>query len=303
LEGGAAGMKVQADAMRNFITTASTEVKQEENPLGHIPIIEYRYNSTNMAAPEPAISLLDQINNIQSNRCDGIEQFIQSIAVAVNCQFDQNTTADDIRRAGMILLRSVGENKADFKILSEQLDQSQTQMLVDDLYDKVLTICAMPAQSRAGRGTYDSTGQAAIFNNGWEQAAACARNTEDLFKESNRLFDRIFVDILKRKGLLDISLVDFELNFVRNETAGVQSKAQALQTMLAAGMAPVLAFAKSGISNDPVSDVKQSEPYLKMVWGDTRRADQVEEQTNGQGEARINESDNNNGENVSGGSA
>ena len=274
----------------------------ENNPLGNIPIIEYRYNSVNMGAFESAIYLLDAINNVQSNRIDGVEQFIQSIAVAVNCQFEDDVTADKIRKAGMIALRSVGENKADFRILSEELDQQQTQTLVDDLYDQVYTLCAMPTQAKQGRGTYDSTGQAAIFNNGWEQAASCARNTEDLFKISNRRFDEIFVSILKKKGLLDIKLIDFELNFVRNETAGMQSKAQALQTLLAAGLHPEIAFGRSGISNDPVADVKMSEKYLKMVWGDPDKADEVEEQTNGQGEAQIIESDNNNGENVIGGS-
>lgn len=273
----------------------------EENPLGNIPIIEYRYNSVNMGAFESVIYLLDAINNVQSNRIDGVEQFIQSIAVAVNCQFEDDVTADKIRKAGMIALRSVGENKADFRILSEELDQQQTQTLVDDLYDQALRICSMPTTTKGGRSTSD-TGSAVIFRDGWEQAAASARNTEDLFKKSNRLFDRIFTDILRKKGILNIKLVDFELDFVRNETANVQSKAQAMQTMLAAGLHPEIALSKSGISNDPVADVKMSEKYIKMIWGDPDKADEVEEQTNGQGEAEIIESDNNNGENVMGGS-
>ena len=301
LRGGASGQKTRAQEYAAYETIASTVERVDANVLGHIPIIEYRYNSVNMGAFESVISLLDEINNVQSNRCDGVEQFIQSIAVAVNCQFDDNVTADSIRKAGMIALRSVGENKADFRILSEELDQQQTQTLVDDLYDQALRICSMPTTTKGGRSTSD-TGQAVIFRDGWEQAAASARNTEDLFKESNRRFDEIFTDILRRKGLLDISLVDFELNFVRNETAGVQSKAQAMQTMLAAGMAPELAFAKSGISNDPVADVKMSKKYLEMIWGNPDEVIETEEKTNGQGEAEIIETDNNNGENVSGGS-
>ena len=273
----------------------------EVNPLGAIPIIEYRYNSVNMASFEAVVPLLDAINNVQSNRIDGVEQFIQSIAVAVNCQFEDDVTADKIRKAGMIALRSVGENKADFKILSEELDQQQTQTLVDDLYDQALRICSMPTTTKGNRSTSD-TGTAVIFRDGWEQAAASARNTEDLFKQSNRRFDEIFTSILRVKGLLDIKLVDFELNFVRNETANVQSKAQAMQTMLAAGMHPELAFAKSGISNDPVSDIKMSDKYLKMIWGDPDKADKVEEETTGKGEAEIIETDNDNGENATGGS-
>lgn len=267
----------------------------EVNRLGHIPIIEYRYNSVNMGAFEPVITILDAINNIQSNRVDGVEQFIQSIAIAVNCQFDDDTTAADIRKAGMIALKSIGENKADFKILSEELDQEQTETLVNDLYEQALRICSMPLTTKGGRSTSD-TGSAVIFRDGWEQAGSAARNTEDLFKESNRYFDEILIDVLRTKGIVDVKAIDFKLNFVRNETANIQSKAQSLQTMLAAGMAPELAFAKSGISNDPVSDVKISDKYLRMIWGDPDKADAVEEQTDGQGEAVIIEEDNNNGE-------
>lgn len=298
LEGGASQAKTSD--WKNYSTQATNIVKVETNTLRHIPIIEYRYNSVNMGSYEACLPILDAISDIQSNRADGVAQFIQSIIVAVNCQFEEGTTANKIKEAGMIALSSIGENKADFKVLSEELNQEQTQTLIDNLYDEAMQICAMPTQTRGGRGTYDSTGAAAIFNNGWEQAASAARNTEDLFKESNRYFDEILVDVLKRKSILDIKPIDFELNFVRNETANVQSKAQAAQTMLAMGMHPELAFKKSGLSNDPVSDVKMSEKYLKLIWGDPDEAIKAEESGNGQGEAVVIEEDNNNGENAEG---
>ena len=281
LKGSYLGMSVTNDDLGRpmYQTMANEVLAVEPNLLRHIPIIEYRYNSVNMGAFEGVCSMLDAINEVQSARIDGVDQFIQSLAIAVNCEFPDDTTVEDIRRAGMIALRSVGENKADFKILSEELNQDQTQTLVDNLYDQTLRICAMPTATKQGRGTYDSTGQAAIFNNGWEQAAACARNTEDLFRQSNAYFDEILVDVLKRKGLLDISPIDFELNFVRAETANIQAKAQACQTMLASGFAPELAFKKSGISNDPVSDVRMSEKWIRMIWGnpdDPQSKDNVE---------------------------
>lgn len=293
LSGAVTGRKTTPYPQYNAIANSidGTEI----NRVGHIPIIEYRYNSVNMAAFEPVITILDAINNVQSNRLDGVEQFIQSVAVAVNCQFDDETTAADIRKAGMIALKSVGENKADFKIISEELNQEQTQTLCDNLYEQALRICSMPLTTKGGRSTSD-TGSAVIFRDGWEQAGSAARNTEDLFRQSNAYFDEILIDVLRTKGILDIKAVDFKLNFVRNETANIQSKAQSLQTLLAAGVSPELAFAKSGISNDPVSDVKQSEKYLKMVWGDPIEKIKSEESGNGNGEATIIEEDNNNGE-------
>ena len=300
LSGGFKGKMMTPMKGQDFLATAVKIEKSEPNVLGRIPIIEYRYNSVNMGAFEAVIPLLDEINNIVSNACDGVEQFIQSLAVAVNCEFPEDTTVTDIRKAGMIALRSVGENKADFKILSEQLDQQQTKTLVERLYDQVLRIAAMPSRS-SGQSTQSTTGSAVLANFGWYQASCAAMNTEDLFKESNRQFDAIIVDILKRKQLLDIDRNDFELNFIRNETENVQSKAQAFQTLMAAGMHPELAAAKSGISNDPVKDMKMSEKWLEMIWGNPNKVDQAEQTDGGQGEAEIIERSSNNGENETGG--
>ena len=300
LSGGFKGKMMTPEKGHDFLATAVSIDSSEPNVLGRIPIIEYRYNSVNMSCFEAAIPLLDEINNIVSNACDGVEQFIQTLAIAVNCEFPENTTINDIRKAGMIALRSIGENKADFKVLAEQLDQTQTKVLVDRLYDQALRVSAMPARS-SGQSTQSTTGAAVLANFGWYQADCAARNTEDLYHESNRQFDQIVVDILKRKGLLDIDLNDFEPQFSHGETANIQSKAQAYQTLMAAGMHPELAMAKSGISNDPVKDAAMSEKYIEMIWGNPTKTVQAEEQGNGQGEADIIEDDHNNGENETGG--
>lgn len=311
LTGTSVGKMITTEKNHDYLVTATSVDSIESNVLGYIPIIEYRYNSINTSAFELAVPLIDELSNLTSNACDGVEQFIQSLAIAVNCEFPENTTITDIRKAGMIALRSIGENKADFKVLSEQLDQTQTKVLTDSIYDEILRICAMPSRSN-GSSTYDTTGAAVLANFGWYQADAAARNTEDLFKKSNRQFDRIVVEILRRWNILDIDVNDFEINFIRNETANVQSKAQAFQTLMAAGLHPELAAAKSGISNDPVKDVKMSEKWLEMIWGNPEKkaeelkqaektGDLQEEEEASSSEAKIVESDNDNGENETGG--
>ena len=301
LRGTVKGKIVSTQKNQDFLVTATALDYSEPNVLGYIPIIEYRYNSVNTACYELAIPLLDELSNLASNACDGVEQFIQSLAIAVNCEFPENTTITDIRKAGMIALRSVGENKADFKVLSEQLDQTQTKVLMDNLREEVLRICAMPNRSTGG-SVYDTTGASVLASYGWYQADCSRRNTEDLFRESNKQFDRIIVEILKRKGLLDVDINDFTLNFTNGETTNVQSKAQAFQTLMAAGLHPELAAEKSGISNDPVKDIKMSEKWLEMIWGNPEQAVKAEQTSGGKGEAEITESDNDNGETETGGS-
>lgn len=251
-----------------FIATAIGVDSVEPNVLGEIPIIEYQYNSVWMGAFESVLPLLDAINNVMSNRIDGIEQFIQSLAVAVNCDLDEDVTANDIRKAGMIVLKSIADRPADFKILSEQLNQSETQVLVDYLYNQVLNICGMPKTENGWKGGGSTTGVAELARNGWYQADTVARNTEDLFVKANKRFDKIFLKVLKSKNILDLDVSDIKLQIARNETANIQSKAQAMHTLLGAGLAPELAFAKSGVSNDPVNDVAISHKYLNLIWGD-----------------------------------
>ena len=254
--------------------TAVQLLETRTNVLGEIPIIEYRYNSTNMASFEPVIGILDAINSTDSDRSDGITQFIESLLVITNADLDENESASTIREKGMILIKSTSELAAKVEMITQQLDQSQTQVYVDHLIDNMLIICGMPTRAEGG-SVVNATGDSVRSAFGWYQADAFARNTADLFKKSNRQFDRIVLKILKDKNLLDIDINDFELQFVRNEQINIQSKAQAYQTLLAAGMHPELAAAKSGISNDPVADTKMSDKYLKMIWGDPDKPEEI----------------------------
>ena len=274
LVGGAVG-PIMTDIPLEEVSAISVE-SVEPNWIGEIPIIEYRYNSVNMGAFEGVLTICTALDTISSNRVDGVEQFIQSLIVTYNVEFDEGVTASKIRQLGYVPLKSTNDSKGDIKILSEELNQTQTQTLADNLYDQMLTICMMPSNRKGGASTSD-TGAASLYRDGWVQAETCASNTQDLFRESNRYFDRILCKVLSMRGLLDITPNDFELTFNRTEMANIQSKAQSLNTLLAAGMAPVLAFAKSGVSNDPISDYKQSEKWVKMRWGDPDKADELEQ--------------------------
>lgn len=264
-----------------IVATAINVKTEEPNRLGEIPIVEYQYENNRMGAFEAVVPMMDAINSIQSNRLDGIEQFIQSLMVFYNCQLGDDSdgnpiTPSYIREAGAIFLKSIGQDKADLKILSEQLDQTQTQVLVDNLYEKILTICGMPSTTKGGSSTSD-TGAAVLYRDGWYQADTFARNTEDLFKVSNRQFDLIMLKILNQKTDLDLSLDDFELQFVRNETANILVKTQSAMNLKELGFSPELAFAKSGVSNDPVSDVENSRKYIDAKWGVNDNAEFIDE--------------------------
>lgn len=249
----------------------TTVVNTEDNVLGEIPIIEYAYDKMRMSSFETVLPLLDSINIVQSNRLDGIEQFIQSLMVLTNCTLPEDEkgnkmTSNEVRDLGVIELKSDGINQAKVDILTQQLDQSQTQVLVDDLLHQVCEIAGIPFTSNSKGGTSDNVG-AVYLRNGWETADTFARNTEDLFKQSNRLFDSIFLKILKRKDkAMDLDVYDIDTQFTRNEMENLQSKVQAALGLKQLGLAPEIVLSRSGISNDPTGDVVRSGKYIKTAF-------------------------------------
>lgn len=247
------------------VTALSIDGDPEPNIIGEIPIVEYAYNKLRMGAFENVLPLLDAINNIQSNREDGIEQFIQSLMILYNCELDEGTTANDIRKMGFVSLKNSGDNKADVKILSEQLDQSQTQVTLNDLREQIFKIAGVPFTKDLGGSTSD-TGQAVYLRNGWTTADTHARNTEDEFKKSNAYFDAVILAILKKKLGFTLNRSDFEIKVVRNDVSNLLVKTQAAMNMKDLGFAPALAFERSGLSNDPLTDVEVSKKYIDMIW-------------------------------------
>ena len=245
-------------------------VSASVNAFGAIPIIEYQNNSARQGCFEIVLSMLDAMNNFDSARMEAVEQFVQSLLVLYNCQVDEGTTADTIRAAGMILLKSTGENKADIKSLSEQLDQSQNQTLKDDLYQAILQIVGVPSQSASGTSDSSNNG-AVVLKNGWQGAETRAQDFEAMFQMPEQEMLRVVSVICE--GLSDISFEpsDIEVKFTRRNYEDILSKSQTLTTMLANDkIHPKCAYEASGLFVDT------EEAYLLgMKWFDeqTKRAE------------------------------
>ena len=232
------------------IVKGSGKVSRTVNAFGMIPIIEYRANSAMLGAFEIVLTMLDAINDFDCARNEAVEQFVQSLLVLYNCQVEDGTTADSIRQAGMILLKSVGDSKADVKVLAEELNQTQNQTLKDDMYNTVLQIVGMPSQSD-GNSSDSSNNGAVILRNGWQGAETRAEEFEAMFQEPEHEMLRV-VSVLC-DGLADFSFdpADIEVKFTRRQYENILSKSQTLTTMLANDkIHPKCAYEASGLFVD-----------------------------------------------------
>ena len=265
-------------------------IEDREHYLGMIPIFEYPANNSKQGAFEIVLPLLDELNNIASNRMDGIEQFIQSFIKFINCDIDENTFKE-LKEMGAIKVKSADGTNADVDIVTEELNQSQAQITKDDVYQTILTICGMP--NRNGGSSTSDTGAAVLMRDGWTLAEARAKDSELMFKCSEKNVLKLILRICRdTKGtpseVANLKLKDIALQFTRRNYEAIQSKAQVLVSMLQqTKIHPRLAFESSGLFVDPERAYaismeyheEQAQKAVDMMQQTGGQASETEEET------------------------
>ena len=251
-----------------FVTDGMDILSAEYHALGRCPIIEYPANTSRLGAFEPVISILDAINTVASNRIDGIEQFVQSLMKFVNCEIDKDTFLE-LQQLGAIQIKSSNGQSANVEMMTQELNQDQTQVLVDYMYQTVLTICGMPNRNGNGSSTSD-TGAASLLRDGWTLAEARAKDSELVFKQSETEMLKVVLPLCKDIAGVDLKLTDLTPKFTRRNYENIQTKSQVLVSMLNnEKIDPRLAFASCGMFPDP------EEAYqISMAWYEAQKGNE-----------------------------
>ena len=237
-------------------------IDTKPHALGMIPIIEYPANHARLGSFEIVLPLLDAMNNVASNRMDGVEQLVQAFIKFINCDIDEDEYKKFLE-LGAIKVKSVDGQTADVDMVTTELNQSQSQTLKDDFYNAVLTICGMP--NRNGGSSTSDTGSAVLLRDGWSDAEARAKDSEHMFKKSEKQMLRLVLRICRDLTGMDLHLRDITLKFTRRNYEAIQSKSQVLISMLQQPkIHPQLAFECSGMFVDPESAYTQSMEYYEQ---------------------------------------
>ena len=229
--------------------------------LGMIPIFEYPANNARLGSFEIVLPLLDAMNTLASNRLDGVEQLVQAFIKFVNCEITKEQF-QELREVGAIQVKSQDGQKADVGVVSTELDQAQSQTLKNDCYDSVLTICGMP--NRNGGSSTSDTGSAVLLRDGWSDAEARAKDSENVFKMAEKKMLKLVLRICRDLGDCNLRLKDIDMKFTRRNYEAIQSKSQVLISMLQQDkIHPQLAFQHSGMFSDAESAYSMSMKYYE----------------------------------------
>lgn len=223
------------------------------NVLRMIPIVEFAANSDYAGCFEKAIPLMDAINEINSNRVDDIEQFVQSILWLHNAELSEDAKEELKSGGGIIQTKSVG-NGQDAKInyLTQALNQDQTQTYVNYLYEQILQICGVPSREKSSGG---NTGSAMYLSNGYEQAESRAKAMESMYSRSMLQVVELILRICKLSVNVDSDVKELETRFIdiefsRDRTYDLASRTNALATLINIGVEPLHAMRTVDLFND-----------------------------------------------------
>lgn len=249
--------------IKNGVVTGGNKSGLNINGYGMIPVIEYPNNERRMSDIEIVISMLDTLNKMQSDRMNGIEQFIQALMKFKNCEVDDKEY-DKMRAVGVIKIKAGIGTDADVSLMTAELDQSQTQTAKDDLYQNVLLIEGMPGRQENSGG---DTGQAVVLRNGHYDAEKRAELSEPIFKKSERQFLRAVTRMLKTgEHIKNLTLGDIEIKITRSKMDNMAVKAQVAQVLLKAGYAPHLVTKVCNLFSDPEGAYVESKPFLDALY-------------------------------------
>ena len=262
---------------RYFLVEGDLLKESIPHALGMIPIIEYPANNAKLGSFEIVLPLLDAMNNVASNRMDGVEQLVQAFIKFINCDISKDEYQEFLEM-GAIKVKSTDGKNADVGVVTTELNQTQSQTLKDDYYNAMLTICGMP--NRNGSSSTSDTGSAVLLRDGWSDAEARAKDSENVFKRSEKMMLKLVLRICRDLGEnpLNIKLKDIDMKFTRRNYENIQSKSQVLDTMLKnPKIHPQLAFQHSGMFSDAESAYTMSMKYYEEQQ---EKATQLAQQNN-----------------------
>lgn len=278
--------RIQNGKLLDLVDSNNKSVKGRLHTFNGIPVIEYPNNWERISDIELVISLLDAINNMQSNRMDGVEQFVQSWIRFINCEIDEEEFRKMKMLGALVVKSNNGADKqASVDVMSQELNQTESQVAKDDLWDNALAILAIP--NRESQNSGGDTMGAVSLRAGWDMSKTRTQIKDPLIKSAEKKLAKIALNLLRLAGDdLGITLKDFDVQINHSPTDNLYTKSQALLELLQAGVAPMVAIKTVGLWGDSEKTYNLSKPYLDVKY---KTVDMVKEENQAQGQTQENE--------------
>lgn len=230
---------------------------------GLIPVIEYPNNERRLSDIEVTITLTDGINKIQSDRMNGIEQFVQAFILFKNSLIDENTFKK-LAFEGVLSIKDSADGKtADARMLTAELSQDGTQISKDDAYENLLIIQGMPDRKETSGG---NTGQAIALSNGYYAEDKRAELRIPIFQQSERMMLRFVLNRLRVKRQYTLKISDIDIRPKRSKLENMLVKAEVLKILHEIGVDDAIALKTINLFADVQDTVSKSKDRMQQQF-------------------------------------
>lgn len=241
-----------------------------------IPVIEYPNNSRRLSDIEITIGITDALNVLTSDRINGIEQFVAAWVKFVNCQIDEEEFKK-MRLAGALVVKSNnGENKADVDIMTQELNQTESQVVFNDLFSRFLDIQGLASRQSNTGG--DTQGAVELRNGHYDSGLRTAIN-EPILKKAERMSLRIILNRLRINKSFTLMPSDIEIHINHNKLDNMLVKAEVLQILLNSGIFYKRAIKTVDMFSDPEQVAVESAKRMEMLYPDKQQETEQKEET------------------------
>ena len=247
-----------------FVIKGGIIVKRGINGNKSIPVIEYPNNSRRISDIEITIQITDAINTLQSDRINGIEQFVSSWVRFVNCEIDKETFRSMRQEGALVVKSNNGENKADVDILSQELNQTEGQVVFNDLFEKFLSIQGL--SDRQSKNSGGDSGNAVSMRNGFTEASLRVAICEPVFKKSERMSLRIILNRLSISKKFTLTVGDVDIHINHNRTDNILTKSESLKMLLDSGIDYKIAIKTVDLFSDPEQVASESKKRMEILY-------------------------------------
>lgn len=247
-----------------FKITDGKVKKSGKNGNGAIPVIEYPNNARRISDIEITLPITDAINTLSSDRINGVEQFVSAWVKFINCEIDKETF-HAMRQEGALVVKSNNgaENKADVDVMTNELNQTEGQVVFDDLFEKFLSIQGL---ANRGQNTGGDTQGAVNLRNGHYDAGLRTAINEPILKKSERMSLRIILNRLRIKRKFTLMPSDIEIHINHNKLDNMLVKAEVLQILLNSGVYYKRAIKTVDMFSDPEQVATESKKRMEILY-------------------------------------
>lgn len=263
-----------------FIIQDDKIINSGINGNGAIPVIEYPNNARRISDIEITIQLTDAINTLQSDRINGIEQFVSSWIKFVNCEIDKETFHAMRQEGALVVKSNNGENKADVDVMSQELNQTEGQVVFSDLFEKFLSIQGL--SDRQSKNSGGDSGNAVSMRNGFTEASLRVAICEPVFKKSERMSLRIILNRLSTSKKFTLTVGDVDIHINHNRTDNILTKSESLKMLLESGIDYKIAIKTVDLFSDPEQVASESKKRMEILY-----PTEIKEEVNNQVETKV----------------